>query len=97
MDEEETTQDKPEEPTEDTDERVQQKTTSALDRADEIVKRQKQENDRSIEILERKEAFEARKTVGGVTEAGQPAKKEEVTNKEYAEKALSGELNAKKE
>ena len=71
---------------------VQSKTISTLDRADQIAERQERANAKRIEILDREEALAARKAVGGVTEAGQPAEKKEETPKEYndrIEKELS--------
>ena len=50
--------------------RIQSKTVETLDRADQIAERQKRENDRRQELLEREEALAARKAVGGETEAG---------------------------
>lgn len=52
---------------------VQSETTSELDRADQIAERQKRENDRREQLLLREENLEARRRVGGVTEAGQQA------------------------
>lgn len=98
MDEQETTQEESEETAQDTNKRIQRKTVSKLDRADEIVEKQKIENDRREAILDREEALEARKIIGGELEAGESNKKEEeISPKEYAEKALSGDLNVKKE
>ena len=86
MDEEgiqKTKEDEKETTTDDSNERVQQKTISELDRADQIAERQKRENDRRSEILDREEALAARKAVGGIADAGQPAEKKEETPKEY--------------
>lgn len=72
------------------------KTVETLDRADEIVSRRERVAAREEALQERKEALEARKAVSGETEAGQPQeKKAEISDKEYAEKAMSGDLNAK--
>ena len=80
--------------TEDTGREVQQDTLSELDRADQIAERLKRENDRREELIKRDEALEARRAVGGRTQAGVPPPKEkEVDDKEYAQKALAGELN----
>lgn len=89
---------KPEDSIKDTDEGVQHETVSELDRADQIAERQKRENDRREKLLEREEALEARRAVGGGIERAPPAEKpKEISDKEYAEKALSGDLNVKKE
>jgi len=91
MDEEKTTQEEPEKPVEDTSKGIQSKTVETLDRADEIAERQKRENDRREELINREEALAARKAVGGITEAGQPQEEEkEQTAKEYADEVMSG-------
>jgi hypothetical protein len=67
-------------------------TTTELDRADQIAERQKRENDRREALLTREEALEARKTVGGITEAGQAPVKQEETPADYAKKVLANDL-----
>ena len=63
---------------EDINEGVQSETVTELDRADQIAERQARENKKREEILDREEALEARKAVGGKAEAGQtPVKKSE--------------------
>ena len=69
----------------DTNKGVQQETITELDRADQIAERQKRENDRREELLNREEALAARKAVGGITEAGQEPVKKEETNQEYVD------------
>ena len=59
------------------------KTVSMMDRADEIAERQKRENDRREKLIERDEALQARRAVGGITDAGQVVEKKEETPKEY--------------
>ena len=71
---------------------VQSETITELDRADQIAERQKRENDRLEELLDRKEALEARRVVGGRAEAGKEHEKKEVNPAEYAKKAMAGEL-----
>jgi len=58
---------------EDAGEGVQSETISVLDRSDQIAQMQKRENDRREAILTREEELQARKAVGGETEAGQQA------------------------
>lgn len=65
---------------------VQSETISELDRADQIAERQKRENDRREELLNREEALEARRTVGGVTEAGKPVETKKETDSEYRQR-----------
>ena len=76
----------------DTTEGFQSETISELDRADQIAERQKRENDRREALLQREESLEARRKIGGVTEAGQTQKPKEETPKEYTERVLRGEL-----
>lgn len=68
------------------------KTISDLDRADQIVQMQKRENDRREELLKREENLQARKAVGGQTDAGiQPEKPKEETPKEYKDRIMKNE------
>ena len=60
-----------------------EKTTSVLDRADEINDRKERILKREEALQDRKEAFAARKAVGGETEAGQATQKKEETPHEY--------------
>ena len=86
-----------ENPKEDSNEGIQSETTSELDRADQIAERQKRENDRRKTLLEREEALEARRMVGGRAEGGTPSEKpKEQTPKEYAEEVLTGKHNVEK-
>lgn len=72
---------------------VQQKTISELDRADQIAERQIRANKERLDILDREEALEARRKVGGVTGAGQPSEKpKEETPVEYKNRVMSNEL-----
>ncbi len=70
-----------------------EKTTSVLDRADEINDRKERILKREEALQDRKDAFAARKAVGGITEAGQPTEKKEETDEEYTEKFQKGEVN----
>lgn len=91
MDEEkEPKKDEPKEPEADKGEGVQQETISELDRADQIAERQKRENDRREEILNREEALAARKAVGGTAEGGQPPTKPKETPQEYGKRIMTG-------
>ena len=77
-----------------TGEGVQPKAVTDLDRADSIAERQKRENDRRENLLQREEALEARRKVGGVTNAGEQAPKpKEETDEDYHEKFMKGEAN----
>ena len=84
--EQKTEEKKPEESAGDTEEGLQSKTTSDLDRADEIVERRNRVCEREEKILERKESFAARQAVGGVTEAGQTPVVKEETAIEYRDR-----------
>ena len=74
-------------PTEDNNELV-----SELDRADQIAERQKRENDRREQLIEREEALAARKAIGGISEAGQATDVKEETPQEYARKVMENNL-----
>ena len=87
---EEVKEDKPTTP--DTDEGIQSETVTELDRADQIVERQKRENDRREELLTREEALAARRAVGGVTEAGSETVKKEETAVEYKDRISRNDL-----
>ena len=65
-------------------------------RANFAAERLEKANAEASKNLDRKEKLMAEQRLGGFTEAGQPPKKEEMSDKEYAEKARAGELNVKK-
>ena len=74
-----------------------QETTSLVDdanlaakRLEDATKEMRAENDRREDLI-------ARQMLGGSTEAGQPTEKKEESDKEYAEKAMSGELDPQPE
>ncbi len=78
-----------------------EKTTAVLDRADEINQVKTRNLEREEKILARKETLEARKAVGGETEAGsepvKDTKTSEEKDKEYHDKFLKGEVNPLKD
>ena len=75
------------------DEGVQSKTTTELDRADQIAERMARENRAREKILDREENLEARRKVGGMSEAGQSQEKpKEETAQEYKDRVMSGNL-----
>jgi len=92
-----TTQNSTENTAESNDEGIQQKTTSELDRADQIAERLKRENDRRESLLQREEALEARRRVGGLANAGQVEQKKPETDEEYFERFKRGEANPLKD
>ena len=62
--------------------------------ADEEVAKLNADTERINKAIAENENAKARQKLGGFTDAGQqPVKKEKISDKEYAEKALSGELN----
>ena len=86
----------PVKPVENTQEGDKSKTVSELDRADQIAERQKRENDRREELINREEAIAARKAVGGIADAGKKEEvKEKKSNADYANEALSGNIPEK--
>ena len=62
-------------------------------RANFAAERLEKANAEASKNLDRKEKLMAEQRLGGFTEAGQPPKKEEISDKEYARKAQRGELN----
>lgn len=64
-----------------------------LEKAEELLKTIKGENDRKEELLLREEKLRASQLLGGKASAGKvPPDKKEDTPEEYAQKALRGEL-----
>lgn len=92
MNEEKATQEKPEEPVEEQDAGDKSKTDSMLERASAENERMEANLKKKEELVEREEALEARKILGGTAEAGQqtPEAKEE-TSKEYADRIMKNE------
>ncbi len=73
------------------------KPNSLYERTNEATERLEKANAKTEDLLNRQEALYEKKQLGGMSEAGQqPPKKEEVSDKDYAEKAMSGEFNDKK-
>jgi hypothetical protein len=71
---------------------------SEYDKALELVKRREEVTKVELEVIAEKKKLAANEMLSG-TAGGhvEPKPKEEISNKDYAEKALSGELNDKKE
>jgi len=66
---------------------------SLVDRADAAAERLAKENERMEKNLREQQEFEARNRLGGRSENAPAQKKtEELSDKEYAEKVLSGEI-----
>jgi len=86
MDEEETKEDQPEDTTSTEDAGVQPTTTPLLENADLIRKGLKFENDRTETNIQRLEELEARRQLGGGSEAGQSAAPE-LSDEEKASRA----------
>lgn len=85
---------KEEQPADTSGEGIQLEAVSELDRADQIAERQKRENDRREQLIQREEALEARRTVGGQTEGGrEPEKPKEESPTDYANRVMKGEAN----
>ncbi len=95
MDEQTTKEKESEGPTGDTEEGNKPEVYGAIDDANLAAKRLKDANKVKKELLDREEEFAAKRALGGRAEAGQPPVKQEISNEEYAKKALSGELNIK--
>jgi len=74
-------------------------TTPVIERAREERERMEVENTRREKLLEREEALQARRELGGMSEAGLNAPKvpEKISDVEYSKKLLRGEVNPLKE
>lgn len=70
---------------------VQPQTTSLIDGANAAAERLKKENDRRENLLAEEKELEARKALGGGSEAGKPSDEKKETPREYAERKLRGE------
>ncbi len=71
-------------PADDAGKGVQPKTTNLIDNAHEAAKELKAENDRREKLLAEEKELEARKALGGGSEAGRPAEKPVKTKGEAA-------------
>lgn len=73
-------------------------TTPVIEAAREANRVKAELLEREEKLQKRKEKLHAEQMLGGGSPAGGPAPKEpEISDKEYAEKAMAGELNVKKE
>lgn len=93
MDEEKKTQETEDNSKNDNGNRVQQETTSLLDRADNTAKRIEEANRKAIEVLEKHEKIMARDVLGGKSERVAVEKQKETSPEEYANKIMKGEVN----
>lgn len=97
MDEENKTQTeekKPEDAKLSAKERDKQERTSLIDRANTAAERLEKATKEQERVLGEQKEFEAKKRLGGVTEAGLPEVKPKVdTDEEYADKVIKGEVN----
>lgn len=86
-----------EDTTEDTGERDVAESTELIDSANAAAEGLKTENDRKEKLVEREERLEARRALGGTSEAGRaPEKPAEITPEEYSNKFLDGEVDIEK-
>ncbi len=90
MDEKKEVNEEPEKPAENTGEGDKPKTTTLVDEANSAAKRLEEANKRKAELLRQEEELEARRALGGRSEAGGEATKKEETPKEYMNKVMSG-------
>lgn len=63
---------------------------SMLDKATDLVKKIEKGNDRLEKLLDRKEALQVEKTLGGVADVGQQPPKEESAS-DYTKRVMTGE------
>lgn len=78
-------------------EEKKEKVLTPLQEAREVNKEKERLLKLEMEILDRREKLEAEIAVGGRAEAGSVKQKEELTNKEIADRVIRGELNPLKE
>lgn len=80
----------------DTTEGDKSETTSLIANANAAAQRLEEANQKQEELIARQEELAARIALGGKSEGGaEQVKEPEISNKEYAQKALRGELNGK--
>jgi len=73
-------------------------TTPIIERAREEREKLDATNKKTEELIERQEALMVKKELGGQSEAGQqPIKAEPISDKDYANKVLTGDVNPLKE
>lgn len=65
---------------------------SMVDEAEKAAGLMKIENDRKEELLKREEELQAKKILGGKSEAGSVEEKKEETPKEYKDKVMANDL-----
>lgn len=64
--------------------------------ANAVAQRIEEANAKTEELAQRMEKAAVRTALGGKADAGQPEAKEEMSDKEYADKVLSGEIEGDK-
>ena len=85
-------------PTEDTGDGDKSSTTPTIDAARKENERMEANMKKKEELLEREEAIQSRRELGGGSEAGQqPVAPKKLTDQEYAEALQRGEVNPMKE
>jgi len=71
---------------------------TAIEQAEKLHQQIKAENDRREQLLEREEKLHAEKMLGGSSDAGQaPEKKKPLTDEEYKDKVMAGEVPEKED
>jgi len=83
-----------EQPAENIGEGSKYETTPLIERAREERERLEAANRKKEELLNREEEIMAHRQLGGMSEAGtEKPKEEEISNEEYAKRAMEGKLN----
>lgn len=78
-------------------EETKEEKTTIIDDAKTAAERLEAANKETKELLKKAEDLEAKKILGGKSEAGEaPKKEEEISNKDYAKQALEGKFNDEK-
>ncbi len=98
MDEEKETKEEESKPTEDTGEGDKPATTPVIDNANEAAERLEAANKKQEELINKQEELDAKRRLGGGSEAGQqPVPEKKLTDIEYCEALQRGEVNPMKE
>ena len=82
-------------PVDDSADGVSKNTTPLIDIANQAAKRMEDANRETARLQDVQAERDQRIALGGVTEAGQEPKKEEISNEDYAKEVLEGKLNDK--
>ena len=83
---------KPEAESKDTPKRNIPEPNDKIDRANAAAQRMEEANAKKAELLDREEALQVERTLGGTATAGQESTEKEETPEEYAEKVMGNKI-----